>query len=188
MSRATREREFTDFARARAAALHRSAWLLCRDIHEAHDLVQETLTKVYVAWMKPLARIDNPVAYAHATLTRTFLSSRRKRSSTETPLGKFPDNPIPDANDATPQRLAVHEALARLSPIDRAIVIARHLDDLSVADTAVLVDLSPGAVRVRCMRALEKLRRWLEEPPEGSTSTALKTTISLSTRVEDIHV
>lgn len=95
MSRATREREFTDFARARTAALHRSAWMLCRDEHEAQDLVQETLTKVYLMWMRPLTRIDNPVAYTHTTLTRTFLSSRRKRSSTETPLEEFPREPRP---------------------------------------------------------------------------------------------
>lgn len=179
MSRAKREREFTDFARARTAALHRSAWLLCRDEHEAQDLVQETLTKVYVMWMRPLTRIDSPVAYAHATLTRTFLSSRRKRSSTETPLKEFPENPVPDANDTTPQRLAVHEALAHLGPIDRAIVIARHLDDLSVADTAALVGLSPGAVRVRCMRALEKLRVGLEEPGHAAPHTV---------PAEEIHV
>lgn len=179
MSRATREREFTDFARVRAAALHRSAWLLCRDEHEAQDLVQETLTKVYVMWMRPLARIDNPVAYAHTTLTRTFLSSRRKRSSTETPREELPETFAPDANETTPQRLAVDEALARLGPLDRAIVIARHLDDLSVADTAALVGLSPGAVRVRCMRALEKLRVALEE-----TVPAMSHTVPS----EEIHV
>lgn len=180
MGRAEREREFTDFARSRASALHRSAWLLCREEHEAHDLVQETLTKVYVAWMKPLARIDNPVAYAHTTLTRSFLSSRRKRSSTETPTDSLPDVVSPDTWGAADLRLVTADALARLSDLDRAIVVARHLDDLSVADTATLVGLSPGAVRVRCMRALEKLRSWLEEPSPAPSP--------LRTLAEEIHV
>ncbi len=162
--RAEREREFDEFARVRAAALHRSAWLLCRDEHEAQDLVQEALTKVYLMWMRPLARIDNPVAYAHATLTRTFLSARRKKSSGEVPVEEFPERAHDDETERTTTRLVADAALARLSPLDRAIVVARYVDDVSVADTAALVGLSPGAVRTRAMRALEKLRGWLEPP------------------------
>lgn len=193
MTRTTREREFTDFARARTAALHRSAWMLCRDEHEAQDLVQEALTKVYVMWMRPLTRIDNPVAYAHTTLTRTFLSSRRKRSSTETPLEEFPESPVPDANETTPQRLAMDAALARLAPLDRAIVVARHLDDLSVAETAELVGLSAGAVRIRCMRALEKLRPWVAEPEATADlasflEPAATTAAPNRSRAEETHV
>ena len=90
----SREPEFEEFARARTPALVRSAWLLCGDAHLAEDLVQETLAKVYVRWHAPFrSPIENPVAYAQTALTRTFLSSRRRRSSTERPYADLPDAP-----------------------------------------------------------------------------------------------
>ena len=90
-----RESEFEEFARARAPQLLRSAWLLCGDRHLAEDLVQETLAKVYVR----LARLDNPAAYAQTTLVRTYLSLRRRRSSTEQPYADLPDRAV-DGNGA----------------------------------------------------------------------------------------
>lgn len=185
-SPSTREREFTEFAQARAQALHRSAWFLCHDEHEAQDLVQEALTKVYVAWMRPFSRIDNPVAYAHTTLTRTFLSSRRRKASGERPTETVPDHVVDDANERTATRIVAVEALSRLSELDRAIVVARHVDDLSVAQTAELVGLSPGAVRVRSLRALQKLRGWLDVPGDGLDLPPLVTTSAHST-TEEAH-
>ena len=71
------EQEFEEFALARTPQLSRSAWLLCGDRHQAEDLVQETLAKVYVRWRRPLgSRIDNPAAYA-----RSRRSSPRHRSA-----------------------------------------------------------------------------------------------------------
>ena len=42
---------------------------------------------------------------------------------------------------------AVHAALAALSPRERACVVLRHLDDVSVRDTARLLGISEGAVK-----------------------------------------
>ena len=48
----SRDEEFREFARSRAAPLHRSAYLLCGDWHLAHDLVQDTLVKAYRHWRR----------------------------------------------------------------------------------------------------------------------------------------
>lgn len=149
--------DFEEFARARAAQLYRSAWLLCGEHHRAEDLVQETLAKVYVAWRRRFATpIDNPAAYAHTTLVRTHISAHRKRSSTERPLEVLPDRPAGDAG--ADLRLTLAEALARLDPLDRAVLVLRYLDDVSVADTATALGVSPGAVRNRSLRALDRIR------------------------------
>lgn len=157
--------DFEAFAVARTPALYRSAWLLCGDPHQAEDLVQETLAKVYARWHRPLGgRIETPAAYAHTTLVRTFLSYRRKRSSRELPTAD-PTEPVEsaggvraDEHDRTEMRLVLLAALARLSAADRAVVVLRHLEDLSVAETAARLGCSPGAVRTRSMRALTRLR------------------------------
>lgn len=150
---------FESFARAAAPRLYRSAWLLAGNREEAEDLVQETLTKVYVRMHRRLApALDNPTAYAQTTLTRTFISARRRRSSDETPYADLPDSLVTGHDDAAALRIALHDALADLSAVDRAVVVLRYLDDLSVEEVAGLLDLSPGAVRNRSMRALARLR------------------------------
>ncbi|MEJ7833166.1 MAG: SigE family RNA polymerase sigma factor [Nocardioides sp.] len=153
------DREFEDFARARTPQLYRSAWLLCGDVQQAEDLVQETLAKVYVRWGRPLAtRIDNPAAYAQTTLTRTFLSSRRRRSSGETPYADLPDTTSDDPTERADLRLTLVGALAGLTPADRAVLVLRYLEDLGVDEVADRMGVSPGAVRNRSMRALERMR------------------------------
>ena len=151
--------EFEEFARARAAQLYRSAWLLCGDAHAAEDLVQETLAKVYARWRGPLrGRIDNPAAYAQTTLTRTFISGRRRRSSGEVPYADLPDTPLADASDAADLRLDLRELLGGLSATDRAVLVLRYVEDLGVDEVAHLLGLTPGAVKNRSMRALARAR------------------------------
>ena len=172
------EPEFEEFARARASALYRSAWLLCGSHHEAEDLVQETLAKVYVKWQSPFGRrIDNPAAYAQTALTRTFISARRRRSSGEIPRGELPETPdavSSQRTDLSEVRLAIVEALSGLKPADRAVLVLRYLEDLSVEETAQRMGTSSGAVRNRSLRALERVRPLLDgalvvHPSKGTT-------------------
>jgi RNA polymerase sigma-70 factor (sigma-E family) len=163
--------EFEEFAQARAPHLLRSAWLLCGDPHQAEDLVQETLAKVYVRWHRRLGgRIDNPAAYAQTTLVRTFLSARRRRSSRELPYADPPDEVGPDPAAATDLQLQVAGALAGLASADRAVLALRYLEDRSVSEVAELLGISEGAVRNRSMRALDRLRPLLTHThtPRGS--------------------
>lgn len=76
--------EFTEFATVVTPRLFRSALLLCGDWQLAEDLGQTTLAKLYVAWGR-VTKADNPQAYAHGTLTKTFLSHKRIRRNSETP-------------------------------------------------------------------------------------------------------
>jgi RNA polymerase sigma-70 factor (sigma-E family) len=151
--------EFEEFAHTRAPHLLRAAWLLCGDRHQAEDLVQETLAKVYVRWHRRLAGpIDNPAAYAQTALVRTFLSARRRRSSGELPYAEPPDGVRPDRAGETDLQLLVAGALEGLAPADRAVLVLRYLEDRSVSDVARLLGVSEGAVRNRSMRALDRLR------------------------------
>lgn len=149
--------EFEEFAAARIPHLYRAAWLLCGDTHRAEDLVQETLAKVYERMHRRLGqRIDNPAGYAQTTLVRTYISSTRRRSSTERPMAELPDSEQPgDDNDL---RMTLAGALAQLQPHDRAVLVMRFLDDLSVAEVAHRLDISDVAVRSRTSRALDRLR------------------------------
>ncbi|WP_395656450.1 SigE family RNA polymerase sigma factor [Nocardioides sp.] len=154
MHRRTTE-DFEEFALARAGDLYRQAWAMCGDRHRAEDLVQETLAKVFVKWR----RIDTPYAYSQQTLLRTFLSRRRLRSSGEQPWADVPETAaVTDPMAQSDLRMSLQDALAELSRLDRAVLVLRYLEDLSVAETAERLDLSPGAVKNRSLRALARVR------------------------------
>ena len=61
-------------------------------------------------------------------------------------------------------RERVRRALAALSEGDREVLILRHLEQLSVAETAEILNIKSGAVKVRHLRALERIRKLL---PQG---------------------
>lgn len=161
---------FREFAAARLHPLYRSAILLTGQHAAAEDLVQETLTRVFVAWQS--RDLADPIAYSRATLINLFLSGRRRRSSGEYPHAELPDRPVRDVDVAL--RVDVHRALGELKPQDRAIVVMRYLEDLPVDDVAAALRLSPGNVRVRASRALARLRTALPltpvEPTAGEAS------------------
>ncbi len=145
--------EFEQFARDVAGPLYRTAWLLAADRHLAEDLVQESLARIYRAWP---VHADNPLAYSRRVLVRVFLSWRRRRSSSERPSADLPERPVHDGDTAL--RRTLLDALLTLSESDRAVIVLRYLADRSVDEVAHDLGRSPGAVRVKSMRALTKLR------------------------------
>jgi RNA polymerase sigma-70 factor (sigma-E family) len=159
-----RDLGFDDFVQATGPRLHRAALLLCGgDHHLAEDLTQATYTKVYVAWAR-VRRTEDPVAYARTVLTRTYLSHRRLRRSSERPTDLLPEPPgrasghaDAGAGDAA-VRLDVMSALGLLSAQDRAVLVLRYWLDLDVARTADILGVGEAAVRQRARRALTRMR------------------------------
>lgn len=158
--------EFAEFVAARGTQLYRAAYLLTTSPHGAEDLVQTALAKVYAAWSR-VRRADDPVAYAHGVLIKSFLSERRRRSSTEWVTADFPDAAAPNGDPT--DRLALMAALRSLAPLDRAVVVLRFWEDRSVAETAHDLGLSEAAVKNRSLRALRALRTELSDLTPRST-------------------
>ncbi|WP_309647793.1 SigE family RNA polymerase sigma factor [Nocardioides sp.] len=150
---------FDALVRITAPALHRTALLLTGgDHHLAEDLMQGTYVKVWVAW-KQVSRADDPVAYTRTVLTRTFLSHRRLRRSSERPTDELGLSESSASGDQDPVlRLDMLDALRRLTPKDRAVVVHRYWLDRSVTETATDLALSEAVVRTRSKRALARLR------------------------------
>ncbi|GAA5144029.1 SigE family RNA polymerase sigma factor [Nocardioides marinquilinus] len=155
--------EFAEFMAARGTHLYRSALLLTGRPHAAEDLAQATLARAYASWRRVRAA-DDPVAYVHRMLVNTFLSRRRRRSSTELPVAQTPDVAArPDGVDHA-DRLALLASLATLAPLDRAVVVGRYWEDRSLHETAVALGLTEAAVKNRSLRALRRLREQLSDP------------------------
>ncbi|WP_194917899.1 SigE family RNA polymerase sigma factor [Catenulispora rubra] len=152
---------FQEFTAAHGARLFRTAYFLAGgDWHLAEDLTQDTLVKVYLAWRR-VSRVEHPAAYAQTVLTRTFISQRRRKRSTEQPIADPPDRVIEDVDSAV--RLTLLAELANLSARDRAVVVLRYWEDLSVEDVAAVLNISSASVRTQSSRALGRLRLALGE-------------------------
>ncbi len=155
-------RDFEGFVQATGRRMHQTALLLCGgDHHLAEDLTQATYTKVYASWRR-VSRADDPVAYTHTILTRTYLSNRRLRRNTERPAHFLPETGAFYERDSA-THLDLLAALRLLSPQDRAVLVLRYYQDRSVADTAEVLSLSGAAVRQRARRALARLRDHLPD-------------------------
>lgn len=61
----------------------------------------------------------------------------------------------------------VRVALGELSPRDREILEMRHLEQLTAGEIAAVLWTTPGAIRTRLVRALEKLRSLLDDDRSG---------------------
>jgi RNA polymerase sigma-70 factor (sigma-E family) len=154
-----RQTEFVDFVRAHRSDLVRTAVLLCAGDHAwAEDLVQTTLTKLYLAWSR-VRRADRPLAYARTSLTNAFIDERRRahrrRESTTAEMFTL-DASVTDGDHAL--RQLVLDALGQLGPRQRAVVVLRHWHDLDVAETARILGCSEGTVKSQNARALAHLR------------------------------
>jgi RNA polymerase sigma-70 factor (ECF subfamily) len=55
--------------------------------------------------------------------------------------------------------------LHQLTEHDREVLVLRQLEQLSVAEAAEVLGISSGAVKVRHLRALERLRALIDEQP-----------------------
>jgi RNA polymerase sigma-70 factor (sigma-E family) len=162
---ATAEAEFGEFAAAQASQLFRVAYLLCGDWHEAQDLVQITLTKLFVAWGRA-SRANHVGSYARSVLVNSYLSSRRLRRNGELPVAEVFEAGVDDAD--ADLRLTLVAALRRLPPRGRAVLVLRYLEDQSIESVASYLGTTPAAVKSLNTRAIAQLREYLGAQQTGS--------------------
>jgi len=165
-SRDSLEEQFREFVAARSAALLRTAYLLTGDWATAEDLLQTALTKTYLAW-KRLGGIEAVEPYARRVLVNTSTSWWRRRWHGERPTEVLPERPGVDEIEQQLDRDLLWRHLRELPSRQRAVLVLRYYEDMSEAQTAAMLDISPGTVKSQASRALATLRRRMgEEAPD----------------------
>jgi RNA polymerase sigma-70 factor (sigma-E family) len=151
------ESEFVAFGEACRPALRRTAFLMCGDWERAADITQEALVRVYVAW--PRLEQDRGLrAYARRAVMSVAIEQARKRSSREVPTAHLGDGLVDDPADQVADRLLLMTALAELPARQRACVVLRFYDDLSVEAVAEALGCRTGTVKSQTARGLDALR------------------------------
>jgi len=155
---ADREADFTAYLQARQGRLLRTAYLLTGDQHQAEDLLQTSLAKLYLAWDRVQDR-ESVDAYVRRIMVNECNSLwrrawRRRELSTDQ---------VPDGAGETPAYddgagSALWAAVQTLPRKARAVLVLRYYEELSEAETAEVLGIAVGTVKSQTSRALATLR------------------------------
>jgi RNA polymerase sigma-70 factor (sigma-E family) len=154
---AARDAEFTAYMQARQAALLRFAYLLTGDAHAAEDVVSTALAKLYLSWdrIRDRGSVDGYVRRIIANETTSLW--RRPWRRREVAAEVLPEHARADAYDEG-RADAVWRAVSSLPQRQRAVVVLRYYEELSEAEIADVLGISPGTVKSQASRALATLR------------------------------
>ena len=172
------EKEFAELVAGRSHSLRRTAYLICGDWHQAEDLVQTALVKLYCAWGK-VNRRDDLDAYLRRTLVNVCIDEKRRGWwRREWPTSAPPDVPDTSAVPVDDRDLLV-SGLRRIAPGQRAVLVLRYWEDLDVEETARILGCSTGTVKSQTARGLAALRavvgdRTVSDTPSSADTSAMK--------------
>jgi RNA polymerase sigma-70 factor (ECF subfamily) len=155
---------FTALAAEAFDRLHRTARLILRSDDLAADAVQETLM---AAWLH-IRAVRDPDRFdawlhrllVHACYREARRVTRRRVVEIHVPAPDTRDDG--DAQDQTAMRDQLERGFRRLTPEQRAVLVAHHYLGLPDAEAAVVLDLAVGTFKSRLNRASAALRAALE--------------------------
>jgi len=154
-----RDQAFVEFVEVASPSLRRTAYLISGDRHRADDIVQDAFYKLYLHWPK-VARAGNQFAYARRMVVNAAYDGGRRPWRREVATAVIPEPPATaDFASGHADRDQVLDALRSLGPRQRACVVLRYYEDLSVEQTAEALGCSEGTVKSQAARGLETLRK-----------------------------
>ncbi len=148
---------------------------------EARDITREVFYKAFRSIQRFRGNSKFSSWICRIAINRSIDHLRRKKhiriDSLDEPVStgsgeverEFPDTAASPADEAERSELAgrIAEAVQRLSPKLRTVILLREYEGMSIEEIAEVVGVSPGTVKSRIFRARERLRRVLASYVEG---------------------
>jgi RNA polymerase sigma-70 factor (sigma-E family) len=159
------EEAFNAYVTGRLRQWSRVAYLLTGDQHLAEDLVQITFERVARHWERVIADGD-PDPYVRRIMHSQHVSLWRRRWRSVELWPEPPEVPSADATAASDRTVLVWQALRRLAPRQRAVLVLRFFEDLTEAETARVLDCAVSTVKSQTRVALARLRELAPELAE----------------------
>jgi RNA polymerase sigma-70 factor, ECF subfamily len=149
--------------------LYRYISTLVSEQTPAEDILQEVFIRIYrkLGWLRE-PQVFRSWAYQIAT-RETFRYMKRERPwadqvNDETVLKTIPAPP-PRAEFAVELIERLPELIANISPASRAVIGLYYLAEMSLDETASVLEIPIGTVKSRLAYGLENLRRQVAEKP-----------------------
>ncbi|MEU0681311.1 MULTISPECIES: SigE family RNA polymerase sigma factor [Streptomyces] len=155
---------FDDFYATHAQRLVAIVYAVTGDVTEAEDAVQEAFARAWLRWDR-LAATGDPTPWVRTVAMRLAVSTWRK--SRNRLRAHFRHGPPADLPGLAPDHVALVDALRRLKPEQRRVIVLHHLLDLPVEEVARETGSTRAAVRTRLVRARRLLGAHLVEHDTG---------------------
>lgn len=130
----------------------RVAYQIVGSTAEAEDLVHDAFLELHRKW----SSVDNPGGYLRTAVVNRCISRMRRRRLEWTNREPTP-TPVP-----APALDEMWQALKMTTPRQRAELVLRYYDDLTVNQIAEVMQTRPGTVTSLIHRGLKKLERELK--------------------------
>ena len=149
--------DFDDFFATESEALFRRLWLVTRDRAEAEEVMQDAFLSLYERWDR-MAAVEDPKAYLYRTAFNAWNKrSRRMAHALRDVLAPSRGDDV-DAADA---RTVIGDALAHLSPRQRAAIVLTELLGFSSEDAGRILGIRAVTARVLTSQARTAMREYL---------------------------
>lgn len=132
--------------RERYPRLMAHALLVARSRADAQDLVQEALISSFSGRAR-FGSVQQAEAYVRRAIVSRAVDESRRAAREKDATDRVDIRTMVPAVEESGPGADVLRALASLSPRERACVVLRHMDDLSVQETASLLGVTTGAVK-----------------------------------------
>jgi RNA polymerase sigma factor (sigma-70 family) len=154
--------DFDDFFSSESEDLFRRLWLVTRDRAEAEEVMQDAFLSLFERWDR-MAAVEDPKAYLYRTAFNAW-NKRSRRASRALRTAFAP--PRGDDVEAADARTVVGEALATLSPRQRAAVVLTELLGFSSEDAGRILGVRAVTARVLTSQARAAMRSYLGGPDD----------------------
>jgi len=144
------------------AAVVRVAFALTGRLAVAEELSQEAFLSAYRRWDQ-IGRYDDPAAWVRRVVTNRCVSAWRRGFTEARLLARLGQEPSTYVV-GNEQDDALWRAVRRLPARQRQVIALVVVDDRSVADAAVVLEISEDSVRTHLRRAKAHLAKRLGEP------------------------
>lgn len=158
--------------RDRERALLGYAYLVCGDSTRAQDLVQEALVKTF-SRPRPGLTVLKAEAYVRRAITSTYVDQYRRQQRWTRVQHLFrPGDKMTDAAVNVDMNADVALAISALPPRERACIMLRFFDDLTVPQIGRQLGIAEGSVKRYLSDGIERLERSLGPLEDATTETA----------------
>jgi RNA polymerase sigma-70 factor, ECF subfamily len=149
-------RSFEEFFDSEHRGLYGALRLLCRDAHEAEELMQDAFLKLLERWDR-VSVLDDPSGYLYRTAMNLFRSRRRRvRLAIRRAIRS---DPAPDQLAAVEDREALLRALEALTPAQRAAVVLMDALAFTSDEAGEALGIKSSTVRVLAARGRATLKK-----------------------------
>jgi RNA polymerase sigma-70 factor (ECF subfamily) len=157
--------EYLDHVAPLRPALHRYCRRLTRDLWEAEDLVQDTLLRGFGHLARHHDPIRNPRAYLLRCATHIWIDAQRRRARERDWLAESPPETQTPAGQPSELRDAADALMQTLAPQERAAVILKDVFDLSLEESAEVLETTVGGIKSALHRGRKRLKESRDEDP-----------------------